>query len=403
MALTAYRYELPLAKPFRTAGRTWLSRQGVLLKLEHEGITAWGEAAPLPGFSRETVAEVAGRLREISPALQRLLEEEVKDAGKAGSGAADQQDVPGHISPPEGWELGQSGEPFFTGVSRYPRVNRFYREHQVPPALQFAIDTMWTDFHSRRESCSPGSLLFGRMPGSIPVNAVLPLGDSPEESLERAGELVDRGYGTLKVKVGDDRGSGIEVLRHLRERYPGLKLRADANRAWSLDRALEAFALLEEAGLEYCEEPLAEVTPSNLERLTGGSSVPVALDESLADPDVGPELWPFADFFILKPMVSGGLSNLFATKALADHHDIGIIVTSSLEGSTGRSMTSLIAGGMGSREYAHGLATGSALEMDFRAGPSGGDRPAVSPPTGPGLPPVDPDLLSTISTKRLEL
>lgn len=403
MALSAYRYELPLAKPFRTAGRTWLSRQGVLLRLEHEGLTAWGEAAPLPGFSGESIAEVAALVRELSPDLQLLLEEGGTLSDAPDGDPPETLPFSDDIAPPDGWKLGDSNEPFLAGVNRYPRVNRFYREHGVPPSLQFAIDTLWTDYHSRREDCRPGSLLFGRMPGTIPVNAVLPLSDSMEEAVTRADELVERGFRTLKVKVGGDSSAGIALLKTLRERYPDLRLRADANRAWSLEQALEAFASLEGVDLEYCEEPLAECTADSLKRLAARSPVPVALDETLADPVFGEDLLPFAKFVILKPMVVGGLSNLFATKALADDHDIGIIVTSSLEGSTGRSMSALIAGGMGSRDHAHGLATGSVLEKDFRAGLPGGDRPAVTPPEGPGLPPVDPDLLSTISTEALEL
>ncbi|MDZ7773449.1 MAG: o-succinylbenzoate synthase [Balneolaceae bacterium] len=403
MALTAYRYELPLARPFRTSGRTWLSRQGVLLRLKHKDVTAWGEAAPLPGFSRETVAEVAAQTRELASGMMELFEEEVDLPGEAERALPGSNTHPADIPPPRGWKLGDTGEPFLTGVSRYPRVNRFLLEHRVPPALQFAIDTLWTDYHAQREGCSPGTLLFGRMPDAIPVNAVLSLGDDLEETLARAGKLAEGGFGTIKVKVGDEGGSGIALLKALRKRHPDLRLRADANRAWSPKQALEAFAALEDAELEYCEEPLANCTPASLEHLASRTKVPVALDESLTDPAFSVDLLPFVNFFILKPMVAGGLSNLFATKALADDHDIEIIVTSSLEGSTGRSMTALIAGGLGSRDFAHGLATASVLEKDFRSSPPGGEPPAVSPPRGPGLPPVDPDLLSTLSTERLEL
>ncbi len=51
-----YRYSLPLVTPVNWGGVEHTTREGALLYLEdEEGLGAWGEAAPLPGFSRETL------------------------------------------------------------------------------------------------------------------------------------------------------------------------------------------------------------------------------------------------------------------------------------------------------------------------------------------------------------
>ena len=48
-------YELPLTAPISLAGKKFSVRQGIIVSLtDSDGTTAYGEAAPLPGFHNET-------------------------------------------------------------------------------------------------------------------------------------------------------------------------------------------------------------------------------------------------------------------------------------------------------------------------------------------------------------
>lgn len=67
MHLSAFRYRLPLTAPLVLPGATLTHREGVLVRLDGEGGTAWGDAAPLPGFSRETLDDVVAAARELEP------------------------------------------------------------------------------------------------------------------------------------------------------------------------------------------------------------------------------------------------------------------------------------------------------------------------------------------------
>lgn len=75
---------------------------------------------------------------------------------------------------------------------------------------------------------------------------------------EQAKQLVSRGVRALKVKVGR-RSSPVEdaeALLALRQAIgPGVVLRADANRAWSLQQALQFGHRVHGAHLQYVEEP----------------------------------------------------------------------------------------------------------------------------------------------------
>ena len=69
-----YRYELPFSEPLKLKGTLLRSREGLLLQLQADegGELGWGESSPLPGFSRESLAEAADQLRGrgVSPASQ---------------------------------------------------------------------------------------------------------------------------------------------------------------------------------------------------------------------------------------------------------------------------------------------------------------------------------------------
>jgi len=62
--------------------RTLHERRGLLLRLEGaDGAVGWGEAAPLPGFSTETLDEATHRLRRRAEELSgvELMESVIDD------------------------------------------------------------------------------------------------------------------------------------------------------------------------------------------------------------------------------------------------------------------------------------------------------------------------------------
>lgn len=53
MTLALYRYHLPFIQPLTFHGKVEAAREGLLVRIDD----GWGEIAPLPGFSKETLAE----------------------------------------------------------------------------------------------------------------------------------------------------------------------------------------------------------------------------------------------------------------------------------------------------------------------------------------------------------
>ena len=61
--MRAFRYQLSLNRPLELQGRLHTTRQGLLLRTDG----GWGDAAPLPGFSRETLDDVIAEWRAGPP------------------------------------------------------------------------------------------------------------------------------------------------------------------------------------------------------------------------------------------------------------------------------------------------------------------------------------------------
>ena len=65
VALRAFQFRLPMRR-LRLAGREYQERTGLLFCDAATG-TRWGEASPLPGFSRESLDDVIAAWRQGPP------------------------------------------------------------------------------------------------------------------------------------------------------------------------------------------------------------------------------------------------------------------------------------------------------------------------------------------------
>lgn len=261
-----FRYALPFQGSPGQGGRA--IRNGLLLCLRSTGgATGWGEAAPLPGFSRENLDQAAAALRA---GADRLI------------GTA--------------W-------PASPATMRATMAERL--PHAVPPSVRFALEQAlgeaWAGEHGRSLAH-----LWREDPAETLALAALVM---PDEG----GEAGWAGYRAVKVKVGRGTpGEDAARVRQVWERLGGqVGLRLDANRAWDLDDAL-AFAAALEVGsgvlaVEFIEEPLRDV--ACLEAFVAGTGLPVALDETLST--LAPEAlgrYRKVRALVLKPTLLGGFT-----------------------------------------------------------------------------------------------
>lgn len=324
--LKLYTYHIPFRSAFGSAGNVITHRQGIILVYQDQdsGIEAYGEVAPLPGFSEESFEEV----KEVLLLNKDHLEEAIEDG---------------------------NGE---QTLRLLDQIHQF-------PSLSFGIDTLLYDLAAKRSKKSLVQYLFPGYHSSVKANGTLPLSDK-STILSKADALIAEGFTTLKIKVGQDFNNELSILTSLREKYPDIKIRLDANQAWTVDEAIQNLDALEELDIEYCEQPVDKENIAGLKKVTEASPIKIAADESARNKNGISELSEqhAADLVIFKPMLMGTFNDIFVTKELADTHSIETVFTTSLETAVGRAAIAAISAGLGRHERAQGLATGSFLKHD---------------------------------------
>ena len=274
--LGLYRYHVPLSEPVRLKQTTLRCREGLLVELaSDEGATGWGEAAPLPGFSHESLDEVAGQLSHLADSM--VGREATVDLEGAFARELDTLDL--------------------------------------VPSARFGFELALWDLYAASSGKALPELVTSRPRTTVTINALI---YSPDHAIEEALRARAAGYEAVKLKVGGrDIEEDVELVRAVRGTLNSdVSLRLDANRAWSFEEA-ERFARgIAGLRLEYVEELLSD--PAGLPSLSRTCDLPVALDESLVlmQPEAL-EGHGYARAVVLKPTLLGGISRTLRFARLA--------------------------------------------------------------------------------------
>lgn len=330
----AWPVRLRFHRPVRTARGEFHERTVVLLELrDPSGITGYGEAAPWPGFTRETPDECGAALREAEAMLA-------------------------------GVELGP-GEWTPTLERHLARL----------PAARTAVQGALWDLEARRAGRTLADCLAAiQSPPDRPalarvgVSALLS-GDDPPEIHRQAVLARAGGFRAVKLKLGG-REPSIDVARSRAVRDavgPDVELRGDANGAWNLDEALSVLDALEPCGFAYVEQPLEARDDDDLPELRRRSPIRVALDESVVDENSLRRLLEAraADVVVLKPALLGGPERALALAALARSAGVDAVFSHAFESAVGAHHALHCAAAWGDGAALHGLCTAGLFVADL--------------------------------------
>ena len=315
-----FQYRLPLVVALKLKGALLLEREGLLVRLASPtGAIGWGEVSPLPGFSRERLEEARQQLLELRESL-------------------------------EGWVMTPDW------VEREGAFVHHVDALNLAPSVRFGLElAVWNLFAAVRGQTLL-DLLTRQPRATVSLNGLL-LG-GPEEVLEKARRLREAGFRAVKLKVGRRAvEEEVDLVRALsRVLGPDVRLRVDANRAWSLDEATAFVRGVTGVAIEYIEEPLAD--PSLLPDLVAQYEVPVALDESLMDVTVeGLGRHTYARAVILKPTLLGGLVPTLRMAERAMALGMTPVLSASFETGIGLQGLVALAAGLGPHDIPVGLDT----------------------------------------------
>lgn len=202
---------------------------------------------------------------------------------------------------------------------------------------------------------------FPHMGAECAINAMVPR-LAPDEA---AALALDSGCGTVKVKVGDARGTD-RVAAVRAAVGPRVRIRVDANGAWSVEQAVTEIERLRRYGIELVEDPVATLAGLALVRRRCG--VPVAAERAISSVADAGELRRLdaADAVVLKPQRLGGLA---ATLAAAEAAGVPAIASSALETSVGLAAVLAAAAALPPTPFAHGVGTALLLGEDVTTQP----------------------------------
>jgi O-succinylbenzoate synthase len=204
---------MPLAYPFETSFGVTTGRRILLVELEGEGLTAWGEcvAGEHPYFSEEQVDTAWHTVEtELAP---RLLNAEVSSGRDC------------------------------------PALFEQVRGHRMAKA---ALENAVWELDAMLQGISLSKLLGGARE-IIPTGVSIGIQPTPEELMEKIENEVLAGYQRIKLKCKP--GWDAKIFAMVRERWPHILLSCDANSAYRLHDA-EHIAQWDQFDLLMIEQPL---------------------------------------------------------------------------------------------------------------------------------------------------
>ena len=229
---------LPFVHPFSISSATWTCKEALVLRVEGEGVTGWGEcvADPDPFYAAETTTSARHIITEF---LLPLVE--------------------------PGTTLGELDSRF-----AHVRGNRMAKATVENALVDLVAKTKEVPLHE----------LLGGPRKRIPSGISLGIQETPSDLVREVEAAVTRGYHRVKMKV--KKGKDVDYVAAVRARFPDIPLMVDANGDYRLADAAH-LARLDAFGLTMIEQPLSYSDFFEHAALQRELATPLCLDESIHD------------------------------------------------------------------------------------------------------------------------
>jgi O-succinylbenzoate synthase len=237
--ITLRQIRMPLVHFFETSFSRTYSRDIILVEVESEGMVGWGEvtAGENPFYNEEWTGSAWMILRDyVAP---RVLGKELNSAG----------DV-------------------------YPLTAHIRGHNMARGGLETAV---W-DLFARCSTIPLWKQIGAGARQEIPCGVSIGIQDSVEQLLDKIALELEAGYQRIKMKIKP--GWDIDVVARVRERFPDIKLMADANSAYTLADT-ERLRQLDRFYLMMIEQPLSHDDIIDHATLQSKLETPICLDECI--------------------------------------------------------------------------------------------------------------------------
>jgi L-Ala-D/L-Glu epimerase len=298
MKITEFRYgmlRVPLKTPFKTALRTIDTIEDIVISVHTDtGQVGYGEAPATAVITGDTHGSIVEAIRKfIAP---RLVGEEISNLNR------------------------------LTHLVQ----NALEKNSSAKAAVEIALYDLFGQLYG-----APLYLLLGGGDPVITTDITISV-DYIDKMVADSLSAVDRGFESLKIKVGKDFGVDIERIKAIHAAVDGRALlRLDANQGWTAKQAVFALQTLEDAGvrLELVEQPVKAQDLEGMKYVTERVHTPIMADESVFGPTEVVDLIRMraADIINIKLMKTGGLSNAIRIADIAGMYHVECMIGCMLE------------------------------------------------------------------------
>ncbi|MDD3221220.1 MAG: dipeptide epimerase [Clostridia bacterium] len=187
------------------------------------------------------------------------------------------------------------------------------------PCGKTAIDTACYDLLGKKAGM-PVYKLLGGNENHMDTDMTVGI-DEPSIMAAKAKKHVEAGFDTIKTKVGTSFAEDVARIKAIREAVgDDVKIRIDANQAWSAKEAIRMIDRLDEYNLELVEQPVAYHDIAGLEYVTKHSRVPIMSDESCFTSKDALRLIErrAVDYLNIKLMKCGGIREALKINAICE-------------------------------------------------------------------------------------
>ena len=289
------KISVPLRVPFKTALRSVNSVEDVIVELHTDtGAVGYGEAPPTGAITGVTTGAIVGAIQDhIAKSILGRDVDEFEDVLQLVQGC-------------------------------------IVKNTSAKAAVDMALWDLYGQLYK-----IPVYKLMGGARKQIVTDITISV-NSPEEMARDAINAVERGYDTLKIKVGANPELDVARLTAVRKAIgESTRIRIDANQGWEPKQAVRLLNQMQEKGLdiEFVEQPVKAHDFAGLKYVTERSYVPVLADESVFSPEDALTIMQMgaADLVNIKLMKCGGLYNALKIASAAEVYGVECMIGCMLE------------------------------------------------------------------------
>ena len=230
--------KMELVSPFETSLGVELFEEHIIVRIDAEGITGWGEVVvePSPSYSYETLQTAWHILSDfLIPSI-----------------------------------LGKD----FLNIEDALTPYKWIRGHRMAKA---GVEAALSDAFAKSKRISLSEFLGGTRK-QISVGVSVGLQSTPAELVKVVAGYLHDGYKRIKIKIAP--GRDLDLVKAVRKEFPNIQLQVDANSAYTLDD-IDMLQALDNYNLQLIEQPLGYDDIYDHSLLQRKLITPVCLDESI--------------------------------------------------------------------------------------------------------------------------